>query len=245
MNITYKELGLKFNHLYEILATTYFQNSKEGKIVPNTACMGIRLISDTIIEIMPYPDTTTFKNLQETRYIAINFVDDIYLYAIAALKALGSDLHFKKFPTKYYSYYEIQKDLNEPFKKELKSSSILIPYINKAWALILCKVLDENQIIKKDGLGQIKLTKFNLKVISFNKYKESFKLFNRTENLVLEIILLATRLKIAKEKGNYPLFDKIHERLINNKEDVERFGKNERAIKALDIVNDYINKLMN
>jgi len=176
--------------------------------------------------------------------MAINFVEDIHLYAIAALKALDSNLHFKKFPNKYYSYYTIQKDLNELFKKESKLSEISIPYINKAWALILCKVIEENQIIKKDGLGEIKVTEFKLRTISFNKYRESFKLFNRTENLVLEIVLLATRLKIAKEKNNYPLFHKIHERIINHREDIKRFGKNERAIKALDLVNDYINKLV-
>lgn len=234
MMITYKELGLKFDYLYEVLATTYSQNNKEGKIIPNTACMGIRLIKDKIIRIIPYPETTTFKNLQENRYIAINFVDDIYLYAIAALKALDSNLHFKKFPTKYYNY--------EPIKKE--SGEILIPYITKAWALILCKAIEEKQIIKKSGLGEMKVTEFKLKAISFNKFRESFKLFNRAENLVLEIVLLATRLKIAKEKKNNTLFHKIYERIIDNRKDVKRFGKNERAIKALDLVNNYISKLI-
>lgn len=242
MMITYKELGLKFNHLYEVLATTYSQNNKKGKILPNTACMGIRLINDTIIKIVPYPDTITFKNLKENRYITINFVEDIYLYAIAALKAIDSNLHFKKFPTKYYNYFEIHKYLNEPFKKE--SEEILIPYISKAWALILCRAIEEKQIIKKNGLGEIKVTEFKLKAISFNKFRESFKLFNRAENLVLEIVLLATRLKIAKEKNNNTLFHKIYERIIDNSEDIKRFGENERAIKALDFVNDYINKLI-
>ncbi len=242
MRVNYRDLGLHLNYLYEILATTFSIVKSKNEIIPNTACMGIRLINDTTIKITPYPDTTTSKNLKSNRYISINFIDDIYLYALAALKKLKSNLFFIEFPSKYYSYYEITEELNQIDDLNLKNISM--PFINKAWAVIFCKAIEEQQIIKKNSLGEVKLSEFILDIISINKYKESFKLFNRAENLALEIILLATRLKVAKEKNDQPLFYKIHETIVNHIENVERFGKNERAIKAIKVASNFINALM-
>ena len=69
--------------------------------------------NDTTIKITPYPDTTTSKNLKANRYISINFIDDIYLYALAALKKLKTNSFFTDFPAKYYNYYEITEELNQ------------------------------------------------------------------------------------------------------------------------------------
>lgn len=242
MRVNYKELGLNLNHLYEILATTFSIGKLKNKIVPNTACMGIRLINDATIKITPYPDTTTSKNLIANRYISINFIDDIYLYALAALKKLKPNLLFIEFPSKYYNYYEITEELSQINNLNLKYISV--PFIDKAWAVIFCKAIEEQKIIKKNSLGEVKLSEFKLDIISFKKYKESFKLFNRAENLALEIILLATRLKVAKEKNDQLLFHKIHETIVNHIENVARFGKNERALKAIEIARNYINLLM-
>ncbi|MHA2128170.1 MAG: DUF447 family spectrin-like domain-containing protein, partial [Candidatus Hodarchaeales archaeon] len=75
-------------------------------------------------------------------------------------------------------------------------------------------------------------------------FKPSYKLFNRAENLVLEIIILATRLKIAKNDENEPLISKILNKIRDHIKDVSRFGKNESAIKAIEIVNKYISNLL-
>ncbi len=242
MRLNYRELGLNLNYLYEILATTFSIGKSKNKIIPNTACMGIRLINDTTIKITPYPNTATCKNLKANRYISINFLDDIYLYALAALKKLKPNLLFTEFPSKYYSYYEITKELKQIDNLNLKNISM--PFINNAWAVIFCKAIEEQQTIKQNSLGEVKLSEFKLDIISFNKSKESFKLFNRAENLALEIILLSTRLKAAKEKNIQPLIYKIHETIINHMENVERFGKNERALKSIEIARNYISALM-
>ena len=237
---SYEELGLKFNYLYEILATTFSLKSKKKNMVPNTSCMGIRLINESVITLSPYPNTTTFKNLKEHRIITLNFVDDIYLYALAALKKINSNSHFVEFPSKYYNYYNIEEN-------KLKFNTLLnlkIPYIKKSWGVIFCEVYDEKEIIKKDGLGKLKLSEFTLNVLSIEKLKESYKLFNRAENLALEIILLATRLKIVKEKSEVSLYNKINNKIINYIENVKRFGKNGRALKAINLVENYIRSIM-
>ena len=85
---------------------------------------------------------------------------------------------------------------------------------------------------------------FHLEVISSDLFEVSHKLFNRAENLVLEIIILATRLKIAKNNDNEQLISKFYNRITDYFNDVKRFGKNERAINAIELVGKYIKKLM-
>lgn len=238
----FEELGLKFNYLYEILATTFSLDNKENKIIPNTSCMGIRLIDESTITMSPYPNTTTLKNLKQNGMITLNFVDDIYLYALAALKEINSTSHFVEFPPEFYSYYNIE--ISKLKFNNLPLKNISFPYLNKSWGVIFSEAHDEKKVIKEDGLGRVKLSEFILNIVSVEKLKESYKLFNRAENLALEIILLATRLKIVKENNNKPLFSEINDKIINYIENIKRFGKNEQAIKAINLVEEYIRSLI-
>ena len=44
--------------------------------------------------------------------------------------------------------------------------------------------------------------------------------------------------------NNFDLFDTLHEKIIEYKENVERFGKNKNALKVFDLVSNYITSLM-
>lgn len=226
----YRDFGLEKGNLYEILATTFSKPDKKDKVKPNTACMGIRFSEDNLLKVSPYPETTTLKNLKKNGRIVINFVDDVYLYALAALKEPRSPIGIKEFPIKYYEYTEI------PNNK--------VPYINKAWLFLFGKVVEEYQITKKDNFSETEVSEFTINVIAFKKLKDSFKIFNRAENLALEIIVLATRLKIAKEKNEFALFNVIHDKIIEHMGNIERFGKNKRALKTIDLVSKYISNYL-
>ncbi|MFX1274091.1 MAG: DUF447 domain-containing protein [Promethearchaeota archaeon] len=234
MNFKPQEFGLKKNNLYEILATTF---SKNGNINPNTSCMGIRLIENNLIQISPYSNTKTFKNLEATGIITLNFVDNISLYALAALKCPKASIQF---PKKYYNYTEI----DNPFNENAFSSTILIPYVNKAWGILTCIIASETQIIKEDLFGESEITEFKLHVIAAQKFKESYKLFNRAENLALESIILATRLKIAKENNDLSLINSIYSKITDNLDNIRRFGKNQNAIEVVDLILKYIKFLI-
>ena len=240
----YRDFGLKKDNLYEILATTFSLGKKKDKIKPNTACMGIRFIEDNILYMGPYPNTTTFKNLKGNGFVGINFVDNIYLYALAALKENNPPIGLTEFPSKYYNYYEIAKCEGnvDIFKNDI--DKIIIPYINKAWLSLIGKVVDKNQKIKKNDLGEIRITEFRIIIINFVKAKNSFKYFNRAENLTLETIILATRLKVAKEKIDKILFNNIYEKITEYIDCIKRFGKNKNALKSINLVNNYIRSLM-
>jgi len=226
----YRDFGLEKGNLYEILATTFSKPEKKDKLKPNTSCMGIRFSKDNLLKISPYPETITLRNLKKNGWIVVNFVDDVYLYALAALKEPNSQIGIKEFPIKYYEYHEIPNDK--------------IPYIIKAWLILFGKVVKEDQITKKNGFGETEVSEFTIDIIAFKKLKDSFKFFNRAENLALEIIVLATRLKIAKEKNEFALFNVIHEKILDHMGNIERFGKNKRALKTIDLVSKYISDLI-
>lgn len=231
MNFDPRDFGLKKDYLYEILASTYSITENGKEIKPNTSCMGIRLTDDNQITISPYPSTYTYINLKDTSIITISFLDNIYLYALAALKEANSPIGLTEFPPKYYNF------------KNLESRAISMPYINEAWAILICEVESEFQKVKQNGLGDVMIPVFSLKVIYWEKLMDSFKTFNRAENLALETIILATRLKIAKGIENLDLFNNILEKIKYFRENIQRFGKNKNALKTIELVNNYIRNL--
>ena len=225
-DFTPQNFGLKKGYLYEVIATTFLMDGLS--IRPNAACMGIRLLEDNRISINPYPTTITFRNLKRHSQILINFVDDIHLYALAALK--GENPHIE-FTSKYYGFIDII------------GSASQIPYIKKAWGYLLCEVDEEVQKIKQDALGEVVMTEFRLKVIQSEKLKDSFSLYNRAENLALESIIIATRIRIAKGSNNDELYETLMLQLQSNIENIRRFSKNNRAIKAINLVRKYVDSL--
>jgi len=229
MSFNYKDIGLEKDNLYEILATTYALDEKNNEIIPNMACMGIRIVDNDLIKISPYPNTTTYKNLKSNKFLAINFVSDVSLYALAALKELPSE--FKELPEDYYNY------------KEISENNVRIPYIKEAWAILYGEVVRESQKIKKNGLGEVNLTEFTIKIFNFEKIRDSFNFFNRAENFALEAIILATRLKVAKEKNDQKLFNSIYKEILDYSEDIKRFGQNKAALKAINIVLNFVEHL--
>lgn len=234
MNFKPQDFGLKKDNLYEILATTFFS---EEEMNPNTSCLGIRLIENNLIEIRAFSNTKTLSNLKSTGIIALNFVEDVSLYALAALKCTKASITFLE---KYYNYIELEN----PFNENMISSTISIPYVNKAWAVLTCIIASEEQMIKEDVFGVSEITRFKLHVIAAQKFKESHKLFNRAENLALESIILTTRLKIAKANNETSLINTIYSKIIENLDDIHRFGKNKKALQARDLILQYIKFLV-
>lgn len=230
--LNYQDFGLKKDNLYEVIATTYSYQQENKTIQPNASCMGIRIIEGGQIQISPFYSTTTYKNLEDYNIITINFVDNVYLYALAALKDSKSPIGLTDFPSKYYSF------------KHLKSRSMDVPYITNSWGIIVGKVSHEFQKTRRDDLGEIMIPVFILDIIFTERFQESNKLFNRAENLALETIILATRLKVANQNQNKTQFIQIHKKIVDHIENIEKFGKNKNALKAIELINDYINKLI-
>ena len=243
LQIDFTSIGLEKNYLYEVLATTFSINN--NLIVPNTACMGVRLVDKKLIKIWPYPNTTTYKNIESSKFLILNFIDDVYLYALTSLKVYNISKSVGELSEKYYNYYtlDVKGEYKDYAKRMTSADSIQLPYLKQAWAIIICVATNKNQILREDDFGKLKLMELNLTVISYLKFKESFKLYNRAENLTLETILLATKLNVAIEKKEKALIKTIKEKIEENISNVQRFGKNVSALKAIEHVKDYIKGL--
>ena len=229
--LDYRKL-LRKDVLYEIIATTFSTEKDSQLIIPNASCMGIKINKKNKIEISPFHSTTTYRNLKGNGYVVINFVDDIRLYALAALKNPESSI---KFPLEYYLYTSL--------KSKVRKSYRTFPCVKQSWGILIGNITNEVQLINKDKYGESLRSTFELKIFFSEKYRDSFKYFNRAENLALESIILATRMKIAKELNNTELFDKIYEKIIEYKENIGRFSKNKNILKVFDLISDYITGL--
>jgi hypothetical protein len=241
--IDFTSIGLKKNYLYEVLATTF--SIEKNLMFPNTACMGVRLVDKKLLKIWPYPNTTTYKNLESSKFLIINLIDNVYLYALSSLKGTFASKSVGVLSEKYYNYYSL--GVNDEYKNYAKritsTDSIKLPYLRQAWAIIICLATGKNEILREDDFGKLKLMEINLSVISYKKFRESFKLYNRAENLTLETIVLATKLNLAIEKKNKALIKTIKCKIEENFNEVKRFGRNVSAFKAIEHIKDYIKGL--
>ncbi|MHA1985512.1 MAG: DUF447 domain-containing protein [Promethearchaeota archaeon] len=226
------DFGLRKDYLYEVIATSYSITRDGSEIKPNASCMGIKLVENKRILIKPFYTTSTYQNLKNNSIITLNFVEDVYLYALAALKDPDSQIGLVEFPLEYYAF------------QPLDSLNMDIPYIKNSWGILTCKVFKEIQEIKKDDIGEAMIPVFSLEVISSDLLTKSHKLFNRAENLALETIILVTRLKIAKSNGDEELASKIYSKIMDHFKDVKRFGKNNQALKTIELVRKFIDTLM-
>jgi len=226
MKIDFNSIGLENKCLYEILATTY--KIKNEKIIPNTACMGI-IIDNDIIKIRPYPETNTYKNIKKNKTIVINFIDDIFLYSLAGLKFYNQKNDLEAFPEKYHDSLEVD--------------NYLALYLKDSWAYILGRVSKEEQIIKKDKYGETEMIEFEILPLKIIKSRESFKVFNRAENLALEIIILATRLKLAVEIDDELRKNEIVKQIREYILLINRLGKSSKVLKTIDYIKNFINTL--
>lgn len=231
-----KDFGLKEHILYEVLATTFLGYKDEEVVKPNTACLGIRLTERDQIKIWLFPKIKTLENIRANGLITINFVDNVYLYALAALKDQENTQGIIKFSDKYYNSLEI----DIPAEENSDSVRLFMPYIMKSWGALFCKVVEGNQIIKKDRMGKTEVVEFLLEIIHFNKIKETFKLFNRAENLALEALILATKLPVAHENNQKEEIMAIKINIDDYIDTIERFGRNKKAINTIRVIQNFI-----
>ncbi|MBY9007448.1 MAG: DUF447 family protein [Candidatus Lokiarchaeota archaeon] len=246
MKINPKDFGIEYDYLYETLITTFYYEDTHDRMILNTSSMGIRLSRENTFTIRPYINTNTYQNLKKNGYLCINFINNVYLFALASLKEPRSSNQIGTFPIKYYDYIDLSKNkiVRENFQTTFKSIINNLPYVNQSWLIFICRLDTEILENKKDDLGESTLSEVKVKILTYSKFRESYKLFNRSENIALESIILATRLKIAYDKDNTNLIKKIHNEIIENKRRTTRFSDNITIIKTFNLIELYIRDLL-
>ena len=226
----FEELGINENELYETIGTTISYSNKMK--VPNAAPIGIRIINDDLIQVKSYSLSQTHQNIKENKVIAFNLIEDVHQFALASLKN-ENNTDLKGIPENQFFYFTLNND----------EQALEIPYLKNAWGVIFCYLYNEREVNSKDTLGRIIASEFQFKVLETKKFKKSFKIFNRAENLVLEVIILTTRIKIAKENKNEKEFSKINEKIQNYISLIEKLSNNKKITKTVKHIKTFINSL--
>ena len=229
-------LGVHFNRLYETIAIT-FAEIKSGKdYTPNCSCMGIRFLDGKTFQMTPYINTDTYKNVLDFPYVSINFISNVSLYAQAAL--IGENTGPDQSESSGYDFDHI--DFKLPLKEGQKEESFDCLFLRDSWGTVLGKLNQRKKMVKRDIFGEYRVLVGNFEIIDFKKRKESYDFKNRADNLVLEAIILATRLKTAKKSGFKKIYDKLLKRIVFYKEEVEHFSQNKDAFDTFAFILKYI-----
>ncbi len=231
-----ENLGIRKNELYEVLATTFSLNPKSFSFVPNTSCMGIIFLDDEYISLKPYTSTHTYENLRESNVVSLNLTDNVFLFCLAALKGKIIDENRIEIPNDYYNYNEISS--NETGLKDVR-----FPYLKEAWGVLFCRVEHFSVEETKDEIGKAKRALFRLKIIDIKKIRESYKLFNRAENLIIEALVLLTRLDIIDKRGQNHLHNEYSERIKSYLSEILKFSKNSQILMSVRLIKSYLESI--
>ncbi|MHA1734297.1 MAG: DUF447 domain-containing protein [Promethearchaeota archaeon] len=178
---TVETLGFEKGCLYEVLVTT--ADPESG--VPNTAPMGMWVLSAEGVEIRPFRDTDTFKNASAAREVAINIAGDPLLFVKTALTGWSGGEGEPELPPESYTLDE--------------GSSV--PHLRDAPLVLLAKV--------EHVAGESPRARLTLKVRKVLRGERIPVLPCRSNNLVLEALIHATRVKV--HEGNPEKARKYHE----------------------------------
>jgi hypothetical protein len=201
MKVSIDEFGLVKGKLYEILVTSV--KNVEDQYFLNTAAMGIKLFDSELVKMWPYEDTQTAFNLKNFKYATLNFIEDVDLFAIASLKGTPEKHGLLGIANEEYKFKKIQK------KEDFEEGFFNFPFLKKAWGIAFCKVHHYSRFVQSNKFGSSKRYEIDLKVLSCEKLRETYKLINRAENITLETIVLATRLKYAKDMKDFYLLNQL------------------------------------
>ncbi|TFG19188.1 MAG: DUF447 family protein [Promethearchaeota archaeon] len=228
--VIFEEFGMYKESYYETIAATI--SFKDEAKIPNAASIGIRIIDDDLISVKSYLQTQTYHNVKKNKVLSFNLIEDVYQFALSSLKNENNgDLR------------GILKDqfLYQNFTSE--NQVFEIPYLKNAWGVIFCKLIYQREIKNKDYLGKIEACEFQFKVIETKRLKESFKIFNRAENLALEVIILVTRMKVAKENNNQIIYSEINDKIQDYINTIEKLSKKDSILKTIEHIRKYLKSL--
>lgn len=225
-----EEFGMKKENFYETIAATI--SFKDEVKIPNAASIGIHIIDDDLILVKSYLQTQSHHNIKKNKVISFNLIENVYQFALSSLKneSIGD---LRGIPKDQFLYQNIASE-GQVFE---------IPYLKNAWGVIFCKLIQEREIKSKDYLGKIEACEFQLEVIETKKLRESFKIYNRAENLALEVIILATRMKVAKQNNNQIVYSEMYDKIQDYINTIEKLSKNESILKTIIHVKKYLKSL--
>ena len=88
-------------------------------------------------------------------------------------------------------------------------------------------------------MGSSSLSEFKLKILEYVKFKDTISLFNRSDYLTMEAIILSTKLKVAKQNKEESYASILEAKIEDIFNQVKRFGRNQHALKAIEFISEF------
>jgi hypothetical protein len=200
------KVSLEFENFinYEAIVCSFFPNSQKV----NASCMGINFTPTGDIFMRVFEKTDTLTNLTSNSLFSINFSDNFYDYAIAALHGWN-------------------KGENEPeFPEDAYISINPAPILKNAWATVICQVLPLDLMVLPNCRGYQQCN-IRAKILQKTLYHLPKIFNNRSMNLAFEALIISTRIPIyepfSKEfNQNLEEYKKIKRKLLEWR-DMDRF----------------------
>jgi hypothetical protein len=149
----------------------------------NAAAMGVKLTRGEYLLVQPYTNTDTYRNLTQFPFATVNFTTNPLTFATCALQGWGAG----------------------PYSPELEDNALLnwkdfpIPSLKSAFLSLKCTIEPMDKV--KVGLRGM----FLLEIKGAAILTPSLPISNRADNLALEAVVYATRVKVFTDQENYQL----------------------------------------
>ncbi len=192
--------------IYESIVCVKFPNS--AKI--NSSCMGVHFTPTDEVYLHAYEDTDTKKLLKNGARFSINFSDSFVDYARAAILGKNSGKNGAEIPEGMFKR-------TDPF-----------PSLKNSWLTVECKVIKSGpDILVKPPCRRRKSPNIRTKILNKYYYRPPRIFNNRSMNLAIEALILATRIPLYKplsEDYNFSLkLYKTYKNKIESWRDMDRF----------------------
>ena len=206
------ELGFQIGEIVETIMTT---RESGGEL--NAAPMGVLRIRPRTLEIRPFLDTGTYRNLRDTGRGVVNIIYDVELFLETAFKREGVRFDW--------------------FEEDSKTDP---PALKKADALLLISVLREERFSERRA-------RFLCRVKSGRVRTPFPRAFSRGFAAAIEAIIHATRLEVFIREGKREEVDELHQRFKICREIVERISpedsSNRRVLRTLEgIIGEWLRR---
>ncbi len=149
----------------------------------NCAAMGVKLTRGEYLLVQPYTNTDTYRNLSQFPFATVNFTANPLMFAICALKG-----------------WDEVPDAPELEDKDLVFwKDFPVPSLKSAFLSLKC-TREPMDNVKVGPRGMFLLTIKEAKILT-----PTIPLTNRADNLALEAVVHATRVRIFADQGNNQL----------------------------------------
>jgi hypothetical protein len=197
--------------------------ASEEHTPPNAAPMGVKLSYREYLLVQPFTNTDTYANLSSFPYATANFTTNPLLYAKCALRGWSKGPGEPELPMDNYHTWP----------------DFPVPSLKEATLTLQCAVDTTVEDVVVSSRGFMLLAVQGAAILN-----PLLQIVNRSDNLAIEAIVHATRVKLFIEDGDLDSAKDLLSLIRRYEKFVKEHGSEDSpACHAIEMVNDFIEPL--